>query len=296
MPSSCRIRWNDGNCCFRVSVFVLFLMSALMSTDSFAEIGTSQHGSMHSSPSDRVCIAIPFQLIRQSEKLAVLNLSDNRVTIQGMQDLMQAIGESTTTLRTLVLCDVCFSSQAASPHIEAALADHPSLQDLELDYNNLEDDAAAALLAALATNTTLTRLRYAHNACDDALPWGKLLETNTTLLSLEIEGSLLDVGPVLGALQVNSTLKKLNVSGSRLGARQVPELVRGLGQNTTLQTLIMADMKWDTANGPVHLYNALALNSSITELNLNNMKLDSPGLFFASIIRSTSLRDLNLRK
>jgi hypothetical protein len=124
--------------------------------------------------------------------------------------------------RTASSCD---RAAARGPPPTDARDQQRALTTLSLWNNNIGDQGARALAAALADNATLTTLNLGSNriGAAGALALEDALEKNATLRTLGFDSN--DVGTqgvmaLAAALEQNATLTSLNISANQIGATE----------------------------------------------------------------------------
>lgn len=120
--------------------------------------------------------------------LTYLQLSDNKITDQGLMYISQSLSHSTSPLTSLDLSNNYITYRCMN-EIRSLILEKPSLTHLNLQWNMLGDEGAAALSQTLAqTQSALTSLVL---ACNNIGPKGashlhRAVRSNYTLLSLSL--------------------------------------------------------------------------------------------------------------
>ena len=91
-----------------------------------------------------------------------LFLTGNHLTCEGARCILEAL-KVNHTLRKLSLGENQIGCEVAPLVAEILSNDHPSLADLDLRYNKLDDHAGALIVSSLSTNTVLQALDLSKN-------------------------------------------------------------------------------------------------------------------------------------
>ena len=189
---------------------------------------------------EAACAAIS-QALETNTTLTSLNLEGNNLGDAAGAAFGRAL-ETNTTLTSLNLkhnnlglavrcvlldaarpaCTVTVSNLEACKQALLASKNAPEVKDLNLTGCHVVDEDAGWLEAMLETNTTLTSLDLHNNHLGDAAcaAISRALETNTTLTSLNLESNNLGKagGAAIGrALETNTTLTSLHLDSNNLG-------------------------------------------------------------------------------
>ena len=119
------------------------------------------------------------------------------------------------------------------------------LQSLSLRNCGIKCTGGTLIVSALAQNKSLTRLDLSHNVLNHdhshsfGISCGEALAINSTLLDLDLSHTLLYALPeaLTAGLEVNKTLKSLQVNGNRLQSIGVLTISQILAANDALESL-----------------------------------------------------------
>ena len=151
-----------------------------------------------------------------------------------------------------------------------------------LNVQDLTDQTADHFAVGLAESQCVSALKLSQNfrerkciSSTGAVSIFRSLQHNTGLEELDLsENSLVAVGDseavgcaIERMLNVNRTLKVLNLSGCRLDTTVVTHIAAGLAHNTSLAELNIILFR----NSEVHLFKALCNNTSLKKLNISGI-------------------------
>ena len=140
-----------------------------------------------------------------------------------------------------------------------ALKGLPELQVLRFQRGNIDRQNAVGILRSLEHNTSLEELDLSGNS--------QLAEGDSETVGCALERML----------NVNRTLKVLNLSDCRLKTAVVTHIAAGLRHNTSLAEL---NIGWNcsiTSEGWVAMFNALHNNTALKKLDISHNKLGMEG-------------------
>ena len=164
--------------------------------------------------------------------------------------LAAAMGSATSRIASIDLSDVSadLGNLEACKQALKASKNAPEVVGLDLRNCNVFDEDAGWLEAMLQTNTTLSSLNLRRNHLGEAggAAIGRALQTNTTLSSLDLSFNNLGEtgGAAIGrALQTNTALSSLNLQGNILGEAAGAAIGQALQTNTTLSSLNLESNK-----------------------------------------------------
>ncbi|XP_072133414.1 uncharacterized protein [Mobula birostris] len=196
--------------------------------------------------------------------LMELNLNDNKLGDSGVKLVSEALRNSKCKIQKLWLRNVGLTDSGAQDLV-SALRTNPSLKELSLNDNKLEDSGVKLVSAALRISECKIQ---------------KLWLRNVGLTDSGVED-------LASALSTNPSLTELNLSANELGDSGV-KLVSAALTNSKfcIQKLWLSDVGL-TANGAKDLISTLSTNRSLKELSLNDNKLGDSGVK----LLSAALRD-----
>lgn len=156
-----------------------------------------------------------------------------------------------------------------------ALAQNTTVVSLAFYGANMGRDVWSSFMTALRTNTTLTTLRFNCQTIADAgyLELFTVLSGHTSITHLVFDTSPMNNDTFTAfaeMLTTNTTLLGLSLIHVNLGAAHYYSLGKAISANTTLTSLYLADTREIGVNGCIYLSDALALNTSITDVSISN--------------------------
>ncbi|RKP01833.1 hypothetical protein CXG81DRAFT_11495, partial [Caulochytrium protostelioides] len=161
----------------------------------------------------------------------------------------------------------------------AALADFLAqdrvLRDLGLRGNDIGAVGGKALADALVPNTRLARLDVSANPLgrDFLMALATALQVNTTLRALNAASTQPGTDAVVALMTLMATrtaLTWLDLSDNRTATQDdcLRHVARMLGENTTLTTLVLRKAGWDDATAEQYLAPVFAKNETLRTLDL----------------------------
>ncbi|CAM9221678.1 unnamed protein product, partial [Ectocarpus sp. 8 AP-2014] len=162
-----------------------------------------------------------MEAISHNQSLTRLDISENKI---GQNEMLNAVQPDVVT---------------GGEGVAETLAGNVALKELNLSWNNLRQESAAAIGRALSLNRGLVSLNLAHNAFNN-LPSqevGDSLRTNGTLqqsLDLSYNGLTPAAAIVIAsACKANTSLTSLTLSGNRLGRQGSAALLSAIRKRTS---------------------------------------------------------------
>jgi len=189
-------------------------------------------------------------LIENDCVLEVLDLEDGKMGDAGAQVLAAAL-HNNTSLKHLNLALTSIGNAGAIALAEA-LKKNQGLQVLNL-YCNSFTTATKCIAKAMETNTTLLDLNVSGNRRDETKPlrFAKMLMTNKTLQRLDISHLGMRGSDLFAdALKTNTTLKYLNLSGNLISEKYTKKYAEALESNTTLEEFVFG---WNDFFSPIEI-------------------------------------------
>ena len=225
-------------------------------------------------------------------------------------------------------------------HFAVVLAESQLVQALKLEYCNMSSTGVMTIFRSLEHNTILEELDLSRNsrlAEGDSEAVGcaieRMLNVNMTLKVLNLSGCSLGIAVVVFVfrslehntileeldlsgnrqlavgnseavgcaiermMNVNKTLKLLNLSGCRLDTAVANHIVAGLVKNDYLIQLNIERNCYVTSEGWVHVFKALCNNTSLKKLdiNVNNVRMEGSVALVEMLSLNKSLTELSLQ-
>ena len=208
--------------------------------------------------------------------------------------------------QTLVQIDLAnkLTSAVGVRQLVDALMENSTLRDLSLVGNMLEDDSAEILAEYLKANKSLVCLNLGANVITDhgAIFLTESLRRNTSLEFLVLAGNLRFGNPgvlsLCETLKINSTLAKLDLSGSSPDDVGIKSLLKTVRDRTTLTSLNLSDMKMITKKSIRSIAEFLRVDSSLISLGFKGNKVNVGGalLIAESLKVNKTLKHLELSR
>ena len=203
-------------------------------------------------------------------------ISEFFLTSCDVDDVLLPITEAiqtNTSLTKLNLSDMLYYTEQNGSALSKMLQINKSLTHLDLSMNRLSDSGARCIFDGLQHNIALVNLN--------------LRECGITATDPDTARSLTDM------LQVNKSLKHLDLSKNRLSDSGTHCIFEGLQNNTTLVYLNLSDTRIAVSRS---LTKMLKVNKSLTHLDLSWNRLSDSGArcIFEGLEDNTTLVNLNL--
>eukprot|EP00697_Spironema_sp_BW2_P001119 gnl/Spiro4/11520_TR6082_c0_g1_i1.p1 gnl/Spiro4/11520_TR6082_c0_g1~~gnl/Spiro4/11520_TR6082_c0_g1_i1.p1 ORF type:complete len:543 (-),score=110.41 gnl/Spiro4/11520_TR6082_c0_g1_i1:146-1774(-) len=205
--------------------------------------------------------AVATLLCSELAVLERLNLSGNRIGVEGAQALAQyIIGAPSLRLRTLLL-----------------------------DQNGIRDEGAASLAHALAAQSSVTALSLADNGVETsgAMACGHLLMHSTSLVSLSLAGNAIGdagIAALAHALTCNSSLRCMHLAETAAGNGALQSLADALRTNTSLSFMSLSENEYISDPGIEALFVGMKENRSLKTLLLDATSVSRAGAWSAAQI------------
>ena len=207
-----------------------------------------------------------FRSLEHNTSLEELDLSGNSQLAEGDSEAVGCAIERmlnvNRTLKVLNLAECRLTSEVVS-YFANGLAQNHSVRKVTLHSNNIGSTAAVSIFRSLEHNTTLEELDLSGNS--------QLAEGDSEAVGCTIERML----------NMNRTLKVLNLNDCRLGITVVTHIAAALAHSTSLTEVnigrntvsrnIITSEKW------IHLFKALCNNTSLKKLDISRNKLGMEG-------------------
>ena len=212
--------------------------------------------------------------IRENKNLKHLTLNGNNFAPG--ETLVQAI----CNIPALVSLNLrnCGLNEAACDILSTKISGHCTIVNLDISSNPIKAKGIRFLLAALATNDSITTLNISDTGADSSIA--------AKLEALIIENPLIDdlnlsknnIGEVIGeifgrTLGTQNVLRKLNISSTRLTDSGGIAIAQALVQNKTLRRLNMSDNFFTKAVG-YDLLEIFQQNETLHHIDISANQID----------------------
>ena len=198
--------------------------------------------------------------LKENSKLKILSLNENNITKEVVEGLVNVI-KNNSGLEELYLSDNDLKLSAVV--ILQALKEISELKVLNLNYNNMTDQAVEDLACVIKNNPNLEDFRM----------------RNDKLGSSAVM--------ILQALMKTSKLKVLSIIDNSLTEKASHDLANVIRNNSGLENLLLSD--GDLKSSAVVILQALKLNSHLKLLYLRNFLTESTVVELVSVIKNNPL-------
>ena len=263
------VKLNIGSCKLSVS----YAMSLLQQVTTCSTLSRVHVGEMHVLGVGRLT------LDRRTASVSLLYNAGDKIP-ENCAEFIRTINLSgmVSKLNVRNLTD-----QRAEHSVE--LAEKLSVQVLDLKHNKISSTGAVSIFRSAEHNTNLDKLDLSWN-------W-QLAKGDSEAVGCRIERML----------NVNRTLKVLNLSSCGLDTAVTTHIAAGLAQNASLTELNIADIIVSaprnniTSEGWVHVFKALHSSTFLKKLNIggNNLEMEGSVALAEMLSCNKSLTELNLR-
>ncbi|KAE9012211.1 hypothetical protein PF005_g10226 [Phytophthora fragariae] len=215
-----------------------------------------------------------------------ISVRDNRLSDDGLNELLQAVsdGSSTLNLRRLDISQNQIGPKSAQTLREYLVSSSCTLEMLHVDNADIDDHECAAFMTAFEKNQSITRLWMSRNCI------GKAENLNVVQPNFTTGGEA-----IANMLHVNPVLVHLDLSWNYLRLESSIALANSIRDNGTLVELKLAYNACADA-GAMMFGEALRFNKSLQMLDLSYNSIGVKGaMVLANAIRSNrTLRTLQL--
>ena len=207
--------------------------------------------------------------------------------------------------RGTLCCNVCKTISVKCVEFFRAL-NNSGLRVLKMNVQNLTDQTAEHFAVGLAESQSVLALNLKDNDVSSAgvVNIFRSLEHNTTLEELDLKwisqlavaGSEAVGVAIERMLNVNRTLKVLNLCDCRLGTTVVTHIAAGLAHNASLAELHFGRYSGIASEGWVQLFKILCNNTSMKKLHISssNVKIGVSVALAEMLSCNKSLSELSL--
>ena len=197
---------------------------------------------------------------------------------------VKIIKEAFKVNKTLQELDIFYNniSDDGAAAISDALKSNNSLQMLDMSNNNITSEGAKLIAEAIAVNKTLQKLEIIKNNISDdgAAAISDVLKSNNLLQMLKMsDNKITSEGAkfIAEAIKVNKALKELNINENTISDNGAAAISDALKSNNSLQMLKMSDNNI-TSKGAKFIAEAIKVNKALQKLDINTNNISDDGL------------------
>ena len=234
-------------------------------------------------------IEIAESLCKHTTKLKVINLHKNNITEKSAESLSSIIS-SNTGLEELYLGNN--QLQLGAAQVATALKTISSLKVLNLSNNNIPEQAADELSAAIRANNSLEKLwlngNYLGSSTVVIINALKEISTLKELNLSDNENRNVELGSALTCvLSSNKLMEILSLSNSGLNDDGVTKIAKSLCEHTKLKRIVLHKNNI-TKKSAEALSSIISSNNGLEELYLGNNQLQLGAAQVASALKTIS--------
>ena len=233
-----------------------------------------------------------------NRSLKEFNLSDNKITSNGVKEIATAIRVNTTLEKLDLSCNML--SDEGATFISDALKNNISLKELNISRNNITNEGAKYISEAIQVNTTLEKLDLSGNTIsnDGAAAISDSLQFNSSLQELKMSRNEIiseGIKEITTAIQVNNTLKQLDLSINRINDQGANFLGDGIKNNISLLKLNISHNNI-TDGGIKVIAEAIQMNYTLQYINISKNHISTKGLlyFMEAVKNNCTLQVVNI--
>ncbi|CAM9512676.1 unnamed protein product, partial [Discosporangium mesarthrocarpum] len=277
-PESSSIPWRYSRRLLQTRTAPMSLVDGLL-----AENGTSELSLPHLSLGDTY-IEVISGVVRGVPDVSKLNLRDNRLTDIGVQNILNSIcGGIRRGVRILDLSENKLDTKSAQSLCTFLKSPTCSLTELVLSKADMDDKETTIFMEAMRHNRSVTFLDFSDNLIGGSFE--KLQGSHTP------SGG----GAIAQALDLNTTLRRMDLQWNRLGAESGILLGHALTYNHTLEWL---DVSYNAIGdrGAQAIGQALTINDGLLHLDISYNEVSAKGVLVIAqgLEANNRLRTLNI--
>ena len=292
--------WKDHNnsCSFAHGSLIEWKCNMFQSFEIIDTIALAalQKFEIYSSIMDFDAMSALAKYIKTNSSLIELNISNCAITCENACAIANAILIA-NILQKLDISDNEISDDGAAA-LSKYLESSTSLRELDISWNDITYKGANTIAEALKNNKTLQKLDISGNKIFDdvIITFSECLKNNITLMELSMSKTNITIKGTC-ALQVNSTLKKLDISGNEICDNGAIALSKYLECSTSLRELDVSGNNI-TYKGANAIAEALKGNKTLQKLDISGNRISDDVIitFSESLKYNTTLMELSISR
>ena len=225
-----------------------------------------------------------IKVVRALQSISTLKklcISNNHITGKAADDIATAVS-CNSELQELDISNNCFQAAGVIKIAKALHHDSVSVMKLYVSDNNITDEAADDIAAAISCNTQLQQFDIGKNSLQStgAIKITKALQNVTALTRLCINNNNITEGAandIATAVSCNTELQELDISNNWFQTAGILKIANSLQGIYALRKLFIGsnNITDEAANG---IATALSFNVQLQELDISNTSLETKGL------------------
>lgn len=213
----------------------------------------------------------------KTNEIKLLDLSNNLINDTFMIDILDILFEN-KHLETLILNNNCISDKGFQ-YMELFLKKNTLLKTISIASNKIGIDTIKILSDLINSNRNLTSINLNNCSIDRngcKILFNSISQTNSSLVYLNLGKNILNIKSIVSCLELNTSLVYLNLSDTMKFNSNfiVSKIAKALEKNKTLRELDLS-MNYITTNGAKSIGRMLLVNRTLTDIHLNNNRIDS---------------------
>ena len=222
-----------------------------------------------------------MEAVKNNYTLQVVNITHNNVTKSGFTSIKQCIENLPHEIQIYASWNEINKNGKLVSKIYVSCAPGNTVENV-WSFNEYDPDHLVVCLSeCLKEENTLQELNLQWNqiTCDGAKKIGEAIQVNTTLQKLGISGNMISddgAAAISDGLKNNNSLQVLNMSGNNITSQGAKKIGEAIQVNTTLQKLDISN-NTISDDGAAAISDGLKNNNTLQALNMSGNNITSEG-------------------
>ena len=237
--------------------------------------------------------------LKEISSLTELNLNDNKNKSEELAPAISFVVKNNYLLERLLLSDNGLNGDGIIK-ISQSLCKHSKLKVLNLQSNNINEEAAEALASIVSINNKLEQIYLGNNQLQlGIIKISRELKNISSLKVLDISNNNITeqaADELAAAIMINKSLEKLSLDGNHLGS-SIVVVVNALKEFSSLTELYLNDNKNKSEELAPAISCVVVKNKLMEVLSLRDNGLNDNGVIHIaqSLSKHSRLKALNLQ-